>query len=58
MTNGELAAFASENEGGGPLHPLLTQREVKKVTLLVVAANRGLCGGYNGNVLRATRSSE
>jgi F-type H+-transporting ATPase subunit gamma len=40
------------------LHPLLTQREVKKVALLSVAANRGLCGGYNGNVLRLGRKRQ
>ena len=34
-------------------HPLLEDRdEVKNVQLLVLTANRGLCGGYNGNVLR------
>ena len=34
-------------------HPLLEQRdEVKNSALLVLTANRGLCGGYNGNVLR------
>ena len=34
-------------------HPLLTQRdEYKNATLLVLSANRGLCGGYNGNVIR------
>ena len=34
-------------------HPLLEQRdEVKNTALLVLTANRGLCGGYNGNVLR------
>src|SRR5437016_6154734 len=37
------------------LHPLLVRREVKKVTIVGVAANRGLCGGYNGNVLRMLR---
>ena len=31
-------------------HPLLEEREEKKVTLLAVASNRGLCGGYNSNV--------
>lgn len=47
---------ATSTEGPAiPLHPLLTKREVKKVTLLAVAANRGLCGGYNGNVLRFLR---
>ena len=34
-------------------HPLLEQRpEPKSATLLVLTANRGLCGGYNGNVQR------
>jgi F-type H+-transporting ATPase subunit gamma len=35
-------------------HPLLEKREeVKKATLLVLTANRGLCGGFNGNLVRA-----
>jgi F-type H+-transporting ATPase subunit gamma len=35
-------------------HPLLEQREtVKNATLLVLTANRGLCGGFNGNLQRA-----
>src|SRR6185369_1978887 len=35
-------------------HPLLEQREdVKKATLLVLTGNRGLCGGFNGNLVRA-----
>ncbi|MEL6139594.1 MAG: F0F1 ATP synthase subunit gamma [Cyanobacteria bacterium J06628_6] len=32
--------------------PLLQQREVKTVALLVIAGDRGLCGGYNTNVIR------
>ncbi len=32
--------------------PLFQQREVKKVALLVVSGDRGLCGGYNANVIR------
>ena len=35
-------------------HPLLDERpETKKGVLLVLSGNRGLCGGYNGNVSRA-----
>jgi F-type H+-transporting ATPase subunit gamma len=35
-------------------HPLLEDREsVRNVTLLVLTANRGLCGGFNGNLMRA-----
>jgi F-type H+-transporting ATPase subunit gamma len=34
-------------------HPLLEPRpETSRATLLVLSANRGLCGGYNGSVLR------
>lgn len=32
--------------------PLLTQREVKKVTLAVVTGDRGLCGGYNSYMIK------
>ena len=32
--------------------PLFKQREVKKVGLLVVSGDRGLCGGYNANIIR------
>jgi F-type H+-transporting ATPase subunit gamma len=32
--------------------PLLKKREVKTVGLLVIAGDRGLCGGYNSNVIR------
>ncbi len=35
-------------------HPLLTPHDpVKRSLLLVITSNRGLAGGYNGNVLRA-----
>ncbi len=35
-------------------HPLLAERaEVKTATLLMLTSNRGLCGGYNGSVIRA-----
>ncbi|MCC7085829.1 MAG: ATP synthase F1 subunit gamma [Pirellulales bacterium] len=34
-------------------HPLLQPREkIERVILLVIAGNRGLCGGYNSNVFR------
>ena len=36
-------------------HPLLQERsETKRSVLLVLTSNRGLCGGYNGAVLRNT----
>lgn len=36
--------------------PLLRKPDaIKRVGLLIITANRGLCGGYNGNVLRLSR---
>jgi len=32
--------------------PLLTQREVQKVTLVVITGDRGLCGGYNSFMIK------
>ncbi|MDZ7951406.1 F0F1 ATP synthase subunit gamma [Nostoc sp. DedQUE09] len=32
--------------------PLLRKRQVKSVGLLVISGDRGLCGGYNSNVIR------
>ncbi len=41
------------NAGLAVTHPLLEPREeIKHAKLLVLTANRGLCGGYNGNVIR------
>lgn len=41
------------NSGTDVSHPLLQSREnVKNIDLLVLTANRGLCGGYNGNVIK------
>ncbi len=48
----ELAADLSKN-AGEVSHPLLAVRPTpKKVLVLVLTANRGLCGGYNGGILR------
>jgi F-type H+-transporting ATPase subunit gamma len=41
------------NAGLKVTHPLLESREkTEHATLLVLTANRGLCGGYNGAVIR------
>ena len=41
-------AAANENE-----HPLLARRAEKTVLLLVITSDRGLCGAFNTNILRA-----
>ncbi|MAK25274.1 MAG: F0F1 ATP synthase subunit gamma [Acidimicrobiaceae bacterium] len=44
--------------GAGVDHPLLAQPgEINRVAYVVIAADRGLCGGYNNNVLRAVERS-
>jgi F-type H+-transporting ATPase subunit gamma len=35
------------------LHPLLVQREVQRVGLIIVTSDRGLCGAFNANLIRA-----
>ena len=37
-----------------PTHPLLENRELKNVCLVSISADRGLCGSFNSNVIRAT----
>jgi F-type H+-transporting ATPase subunit gamma len=37
-------------------HPLLTVREEKRVQLVLLTSDRGLCGGYNANLIRAAEA--
>ncbi|SJZ61417.1 ATP synthase F1 subcomplex gamma subunit [Trichlorobacter thiogenes] len=37
----------------GDLHPLLEKRDAKKLLLIVVTSDRGLCGGFNSNLCKA-----
>lgn len=51
-----LASVASRvppREDGSPIHPLLEQRTEKRIVLIVVSGDKGLCGGFNANVNRA-----
>ncbi|WP_454791289.1 F0F1 ATP synthase subunit gamma [Mycolicibacterium lutetiense] len=50
----EITNMLTELAGASALdHPLLVQREdPKRAGVLVVSSDRGLCGGYNANVLR------
>lgn len=41
---------------GGASHPLLEVREVKTIAYVIITADRGLCGGFNANVLRRAAS--
>ena len=46
-----LQSLASNLEGD--LHPLLEKREAKKLLLVVLTSDRGLCGGFNSNLCKA-----
>ncbi|WP_069650577.1 ATP synthase F1 subunit gamma [Caloranaerobacter ferrireducens] len=41
----------------GIKHPFLEKREVKKAAYIVITADRGLCGGYNNNVIKLTEEN-
>lgn len=36
-------------------HPLLQQREIKRIEVLAITSDRGLCGGFNGAIERRVR---
>ncbi len=48
---GRIAAASRDEQ---PAHPLLAHREVRNLRLVVVGSDRGLAGGYNSNLNRAT----
>ena len=48
---GEGGDGAGTTEG---THPLLARRAEKNVLFLVMSSDRGLCGGYNTNIMKAT----
>ena len=37
-------------------HPLIQARAVQKITMVVVTSDRGLCGSFNGNIIKRTLS--
>jgi F-type H+-transporting ATPase subunit gamma len=38
---------------GMEAHPLMTLREPRKIRVLVLTSDRGLCGGFNNNLIKA-----
>jgi F-type H+-transporting ATPase subunit gamma len=47
-----FAAVVADLEEGA--HPLLARRDEKRIDVVVITSDRGLCGGYNSNLLRLT----
>jgi F-type H+-transporting ATPase subunit gamma len=50
-TSKVLASLAAR--ANPELHPLLVQREIKTVELVLVTSDRGLCGSFNANAIKA-----
>jgi F-type H+-transporting ATPase subunit gamma len=47
------AMFTAVAAGVEPdAHPLLARREERRIDVIVLTSDRGLCGGYNSNLLR------
>jgi F-type H+-transporting ATPase subunit gamma len=51
----EVAAPRADSDGSSSEleHPLLARRPEKTVLLIVITSDRGLCGAFNSNILRA-----
>jgi len=47
-----LQDLASRTRTGEAVHPLLQQRPVQRVGLVLITADRGLCGGFNTDLIR------
>ncbi|MBU4375721.1 F0F1 ATP synthase subunit gamma, partial [Patescibacteria group bacterium] len=49
---------AGNSNGGQALHPLLAKRErIKKVGIVLITSNRGLCGGFNTAIVNKAHKS-
>ena len=53
----EVVADLAEGGGGINSALLVPRPEVRRVAHIVIAADRGLCGAYNSNVLRAAEAA-
>ncbi|MBI4202197.1 MAG: ATP synthase F1 subunit gamma [Chloroflexi bacterium] len=49
-----LADLMAQPTDGDEVHPLLRQREVRRIQLVHITPDRGLCGGLPGNMNRAS----
>ena len=47
-----MAQLAAARREGEVLHPLLQQRPVRRMGLVLITTDRGLCGPLNSNVIR------
>jgi F-type H+-transporting ATPase subunit gamma len=48
-----VSELAARQVPGEPSHALLARREMKRVELVILTSDRGLCGGFNSTIVRA-----
>jgi F-type H+-transporting ATPase subunit gamma len=53
-TMGDITAEVAAH-AGAEAHPLLERRDGKRVALVVITSDRGLCGGFNSNLCRTAQ---
>ncbi len=53
VVGGHAEGDETESASDDSAHPLLARRAEKTVLLLVITSDRGLCGAFNTNILRA-----
>ena len=51
----EMLSNIVSNGDGDVTMALATERPVEKVLIIIVTSDRGLCGGYNSNLIKLTR---
>lgn len=55
---GTVLNLSNAVNNNGQFHPLLTKKEkVEKVGIVLISSNRGLCGGYNMNIINKVHKS-
>src|SRR6266446_2698642 len=48
----EILQDVMASSGGAAKHPLMAKRDVKRIAVIVVTADRGLCGAFNAGIIR------
>lgn len=55
---GTVLNLSNAVNNNGRLHPLLAKKEkIEKVGIVLISSNRGLCGGYNMNIINKVHKS-
>lgn len=47
-----LVHLAAQRGVGEDMHPLFVSRPIERIGLVLITSNKGLCGGYNHNLVR------